>query len=956
MKDEVTHVRSSPGLVRLIRREPRKVLGLALLALAGIAGNHFRIPFFFGVDFLFGSVAVLLAVRVYGVLWGTAVAAVASSYTVLLWGHPYALLIFTVEAAFVGLAGRRGRGSIFVLDGVYWLVLGMPLVWLFYGRALGLDDTSTVLIALKQSMNGVFNALVASLIYRHTPLVRWIDSRASVRTASLYETFAGLAVASALVPALIFLVWNSRWEMHRLEEERERELYAATSNVAEHLDDWIGAHMHAVVTLAETVSSRELRPSDELQHETEIIKEAYPDLHNMYVADATATTVAFHPPVNEKGESTIGINFADRWYFQQLRATGRPVLSDVFEGRGGVFAPIVTLSAPVFQEGRFAGFALGALDLGHLANLLEPYEGAASLRISIVDRRRRILASTRPDFEPLEPFAHGPEGIAERIDSSTYRWIPADPDLSSMERWRDSIYVRQVRIGTDVPWTAIVEAPIAPLQAALYGTYIKGLAMMIGITVLVSLFAFLTSRWIVGPLRDLAGVTRFLPDDLLAPRVIDWPRSSTTEIEMLVQNFQSMTAALERSFRDLGERTEELARLNVELQAEMDSRKRLEATMRQRQKMEAIGTLAGGIAHDFNNILMGLLGYAELALDRSGSDPKGRRFVEEIIVAGNRARDLVRQILAFSRAHDDERRPTLLQPICRDAVKFIRASLPATIKIREDLEESAGAVRADPTQIYQVITNLCTNAKHAMRTTGGVLDVGLHPVHVESGTLVAGEPLEPGDYVRLTVRDDGEGMTADVRERAFEPFFTTKEVGEGTGMGLAVVHGIVTNHGGRVDVHSSPGRGSTMEIYLPLSGDPAAPIDRPDPAPLEGHERILFGDDEQSIGRFVKEALERLGYQIAVYDAGRDALGAFRKDPDAFDVVITDQTMPQMTGQALAREIRKIRSETRIILCTGYRPAISPESGEPGLLDATASKPLSATELSRLIRSVMQPR
>jgi signal transduction histidine kinase len=306
----------------------------------------------------------------------------------------------------------------------------------------------------------------------------------------------------------------------------------------------------------------------------------------------------------------------------------------------------------------------------------------------------------------------------------------------------------------------------------------------------------------------------------------------------------------------------------LETSIDITERKRLETQLRQAQKMQALGTLAGGIAHDFNNILSAVLGYAELALDGVEQGSAVWHDLQGTLTAGRRARDLVQQILAFSRQTERARTSTPLHWLVEEALALLRASLPSTITIRPIIDRNAGAALADPTQMQQVLINLCTNAAHAMREAGGVLEVRLEPIEVAVNAPAIAPDLKAGAYVRLTIQDTGHGMEPEILERIFEPFFTTKSMSEGTGMGLAVVHGIIANYEGAITVESTPGQGSTFAVYLPRSDSPgtaALPTEEP---VIGGNERILFVDDEAALVHVGRATLQRLGYQVVVCTSG----------------------------------------------------------------------------------------
>ncbi|MBU4427119.1 MAG: PAS domain S-box protein [Desulfobacterales bacterium] len=378
---------------------------------------------------------------------------------------------------------------------------------------------------------------------------------------------------------------------------------------------------------------------------------------------------------------------------------------------------------------------------------------------------------------------------------------------------------------------------------------------------------------------------------------------------------------------------------------------RLEIQLRQAQKMEAIGTLAGGIAHDFNNILSAIMGYTELSMLEIPDQSFIVDNLNEILKASHRAKDMVRQILAFSRQDKQERIPIQLIPIVKEALKMLRGSLPTTIEISQHIDNGKGIVEADVTQIHQVLMNLSTNAAHTMREKGGILDISLTDVDVTVGEAARHADLRQGPYVRLTVSDTGEGIAKEVMERIFEPYFTTKEKGVGTGMGLAVVHGIVKDHRGAITLESKPGKGSTFNVYIPRIEKGVTPEHEATEIFPTGRERILFVDDEQVLVEIGKQMLERLGYEVTTRTSSIEALELFRVKPYQFDLVITDMTMPNMTGDKLAKEIMGIRADIPIVLCTGYSERIGRESAEKMGIRGFVMKPLSMNGLANAIRN-----
>ena len=381
-------------------------------------------------------------------------------------------------------------------------------------------------------------------------------------------------------------------------------------------------------------------------------------------------------------------------------------------------------------------------------------------------------------------------------------------------------------------------------------------------------------------------------------------------------------------------------------------KKLLEARLQQAQKMEAIGTLAGGIAHDFNNILSAVIGYTEIALEDAEAGTLMHNNLQGIMTAGNRAKDLIAQIMTFSRQADQELRPIQANLVVKEALKLLRASLPSTIEIDQRINGKS-ATLADPTQIHQVLMNLCTNSEHAMRESGGLLAVSLDDVTIDSEIEARKLDVRPGDYIRLQVRDNGHGMPDEIKSRIFDPFFTTKERGKGTGMGLAVVHGIVKSHRGAVIVQSRPGEGTCFDVYLPVSQHEvklksATVIELP-----TGTERVLLVDDEKTLVDLGCQMLERLGYRVESRTGSLEALALFKSQPTAFDLVITDMTMPNLTGEKLARELMEIRPDIPVILCTGFSEQISEERAKELGIREYILKPLLMSTLAVTVRKVL---
>jgi PAS domain S-box-containing protein len=391
----------------------------------------------------------------------------------------------------------------------------------------------------------------------------------------------------------------------------------------------------------------------------------------------------------------------------------------------------------------------------------------------------------------------------------------------------------------------------------------------------------------------------------------------------------------------------------VAVKRDVTEQLKMEAQLRQAQKMEAIGTLAGGIAHDFNNILSSVIGFTELSLTKLDNKSLVEQNLDEVMLAGLRARDLVQQILTFSRQSEIRKQAVEIGPLVKEALKLMRASLPSSIELRMNIADERKLVVADPIQIHQVVMNLCTNAYQAMKGHDGLLEVLLRPTVMDGKDARQYQNLEPGEYLMLRVGDTGNGIPPGILERIFDPFFTTKERSEGTGLGLSVVHGIVQDMGGGIKVDSEPGRGSSFSIMMPVHEDSMAPVLTEDEQDLTGQGKILLVDDEPGFVKIQQGFLEELGYQVTPMIDSLAALEAFKAAPAQFDLLITDLTMPKLSGDKLAREVRKVRSDIPIVLCSGFSEMLPADKELDEGIQATLRKPVLKREMAQAVKSAI---
>ena len=382
-------------------------------------------------------------------------------------------------------------------------------------------------------------------------------------------------------------------------------------------------------------------------------------------------------------------------------------------------------------------------------------------------------------------------------------------------------------------------------------------------------------------------------------------------------------------------------------------KERLELQLRQTHKMEAIGTLAGGIAHEFNNMLGIIIGNAELALNRIPQWTSAADCIQEILTASLRTKDVVRKLLSVARKTPESRKPIQIRTIIDESLGLLRKTIPASIEIRSNFVCTTETILADPTEISQILINLCNNSSQAMVDGKGVLELTLEPKTLNSRSSSRFNDIGPGDYVKLTVSDDGLGISPDVIDRIFDPYFTTKDVDEGLGMGLAVVHGIIKKHDGAIKIESGVGKGTTVEILFPLIEEQTVASTEQTDNPLTGTERVLFVDDEPSLVKMVTKMLEGYGYEVVGKTGSKEALEAFIEDPERFDLVITDMAMPDMAGDRLAQELIRGHPDVPIILCTGHSDRMDENRARELGIKAFVMKPLTAQKLANTIRSVL---
>lgn len=613
--------------------------------------------------------------------------------------------------------------------------------------------------------------------------------------------------------------------------------------------------------------------------------------------------------------------------------------------------PGITIAGPVFQDKKLLKGIVGVdIEIDQLSTFIGKLRIGKNGRAFMMNRNEDVVAF--PDLEKItmaNPEAPGKTRLVKisEIDDPLSRkafeavnWqrnasgklVIDKPLFAKFENGSETYTVMFTPfIDEQWPWVIGVYIPENDYLGAIKanGAYI--VLMTVIISIIATVVSLFVGRGIIRPMAALEQEALAVREHRLDPTPM--PRSVYKEIQETADAFARMKAALK---------------------AHEAEKSRLERQIRHSQKMEAIGTLAGGVAHDFNNILYPIIGFTEMAMDELSEEAGSRESMQEVLIAAHRAQDLIHQILTFSRLDAPDRIPLEIPPLITEALNLLRATLPANVTIEKEIDPQCRPVLANPSQIQQIIMNLCTNAFHAMPPQGGIITVTLEEVHMASEEPPRDQNPDVANYAKLTVRDTGSGMPAEIRERIFEPYFTTKTTGDGTGMGLAVIHGIIKAYDGDIQVRSTPGLGSVFEIFLPCTTrevPETAPVGTPPPP--AGNERILLVEDEVQTVKMLEKMLKGLGYQPRAFTDAQAALAEFEKNPSAFDLVITDLTMPKVTGDVLAQRMLQARQDLPIIMCTGFSPLMDEDQARALGICSLIYKPMDRTALAMAVRQAL---
>jgi len=860
---------------------------LAALIAAGVLGNIFKISLFYNVDFIFGSVFSILILNYYGLFPALISTIAISSYTYLIWNHPYAIIIFSAEIIFIGVLRSRKNMSVVLLDTAYWLLIGAPLVYIFYNRIMGTSYENTLVIIFKQSINGISNALLSSLLIDATSIVKYkISGGAAKPTFQFQNLLFNIIISFVMVPIIIIMIFNSNRQYADLEAEiiLKLENVAASSN--ELIGKWFEDSVQTIESLAIHAESVDRLENSTLQNYIDLLKRSDKDFLKLLVCDENAKAVSACPLKDADGNSTIGIYYSNRTYFIEVKDTLKPVISEVIKPKSTTTESIIAVVVPIVHDNRFKGYAAGAADTEMLKSLLYRTIGTWPMNATLIDKKGIVVASTHKDVSPLAEFSKFNNYDRAFLKDNVYLYMkPAPVNVTISDRWKNSSYVIRSRLKSISGCELIIDTPVSVYQKALFDNYIKRLSLNIVLIVMAIFISSALSGRVINSLEVLSRISTNLPQKIFENKIIEWPASSINEIQSLTGNFKNMSESLTQKFI-------EQQKLNEELKA---------AKIRADEANNAKSQFLAYMSHDIRTPMNAITGMTDIIIETKLSDEQ-LEYMNIIRQSSANMLRLLNDILDFSKIEAGQMELDCVDFDISEVMDYTINLFKLKAKEKNinyfySLESGVPAIlKGDPLRLRQILMNLAGNAFKF--TEKGEIKITVKP----DGKIYDNEKTG----LIFTVSDTGMGISKENQEKIFERFkqadSSISQKYGGTGLGLSICRALVQLMKGDIYLESEPGAGSTFIFTVKFKRGDGSKLKKEYsageiPAKVKTRQtglKILVVDDNKANQIITSKILKTINYDVRVAGTGREAIEEMKAH--RFDLILMDINLPDTNG------------------------------------------------------------